>query len=334
MSNPAVRGPAMPPVDRFQERLGWAVLASALLNAMLWSAVAAVARHPMPPSSRPVEVTRIILPPAARVLPRPRPQVHHAPKPVPKPIPRPKPVVHVKPPPTPRPQPRPTPQPVSHKPPPVRVAPAPPPEGAHNRLLTAPDKGPAKPDQHEALTGGNAALGKPTGEQNPGNAVVNPPVVVKKPTPPAPPPPPPVVKPAPVVKPEPVAPPPPPPVIKPTPVVKPEPVVVPPPPPPPVVKPEPPKRKKGPSREAEPTSQVKPEIPDDLKKGEYRSFVRVKVEINEDGSFTPVLRTSSGNPEIDRRVLESLKRWRWKPALKDGEPVRSTELFKFEFLVE
>jgi TonB family protein len=98
-------------------------------------------------------------------------------------------------------------------------------------------------------------------------------------------------------------------------------------------KPEPPKPK-GPTKEAEAVNTIKPEIPDDLKKGEYRSFVRVKVEIDPDGSFTPILRTSSGNMEIDRRVLDSLKRWRWKPALKDGIPVKSTQLFKFEFLVE
>ena len=61
---------------------------------------------------------------------------------------------------------------------------------------------------------------------------------------------------------------------------------------------------------------------------------QVRVEVDADGSFSVVLRTSSGNPEIDRRVLEALKRWRWKPALRDGEPVKSTQLFKFEFEVE
>jgi len=57
-----------------------------------------------------------------------------------------------------------------------------------------------------------------------------------------------------------------------------------------------------------------------LKKGGFKSFVRVRVEIDADGSASPTLRTSSGNDEIDRRVLSALKRWRWKPALKDGVP--------------
>ena len=100
----------------------------------------------------------------------------------------------------------------------------------------------------------------------------------------------------------------------------------------PAPKPEP--KRKGPTKEAEPTDEAKPEIPDDLKRGSYKSFVRVKVEVSEDGSFTPILRTSSGNDELDRRVLDALKRWKWKPALKDGVPVKSTQLFKFEFEVE
>jgi protein TonB len=135
--------------------------------------------------------------------------------------------------------------------------------------------------------------------------------VVKKPVEVAPPPPPP----------------PPPPVVVPPPVVE-KPVEK------PVERPiEKPVRPKGPSREAEASHQVAPEIPDELKHSNFKSFVRVKVEIDEDGNFTPILRTSSGNPEIDQRVLDALKRWRWKPALKDGAPVKSTQLFKFDIEV-
>src|SRR5207248_8947723 len=129
----------------------------------------------------------------------------------------------------------------------------------------------------------------------------------------------------------PAPPPPPPPPVKLAPAPAPAP-----PAPEPAAEPEPPKaaKRRGPTRDAEAEDTTKPEIPDDLKQGEYRSFVRVKVEIEPDGSFTPILRTSSGNSEIDRRVLAALKRWRWKPALRDGEPVKSTLLFKFEFEVQ
>ena len=76
------------------------------------------------------------------------------------------------------------------------------------------------------------------------------------------------------------------------------------------------------------------ELPDELKTSDYKSFVRVKVVVQPDGSFTPVLRTSSGNIDIDNRVLEALKKWTWKPALKNGQPVESTAYFRFEFEVD
>ncbi|MBM3459905.1 MAG: TonB family protein, partial [Armatimonadetes bacterium] len=91
---------------------------------------------------------------------------------------------------------------------------------------------------------------------------------------------------------------------------------------------------RGVTRDAEPANTVQPQIPESLRQSEFKSFVRVRVEIEPDGTAMPVLRTSSGNPEVDRRVLEALRRWTWKPALRDGEAVKSTQLFKFEFEVK
>ena len=80
-------------------------------------------------------------------------------------------------------------------------------------------------------------------------------------------------------------------------------------------------------------SQVNPEIPDSLKTNEYKSYVRVKVEIAPDGTTEASLRTSSGNAEIDKRVLAALQKWKWRPASIYGEPVGSVQYFKFEFEV-
>ena len=72
-----------------------------------------------------------------------------------------------------------------------------------------------------------------------------------------------------------------------------------------------------------------------MKTESFKSFVRVRVIVRADGSFTPVLRTSSGNADIDRLVLDSLKRHgRAKPALQNGTPIESVFLFKYEFEVE
>jgi protein TonB len=182
----------------------------------------------------------------------------------------------------------------------------------YNRVLTAPDKGPGNGDEPTQAPGGNADLGK---------------AIVQQPDPPAAPTTE-VVKTAPVPR----------PVVTKAPEVK-KPDPTPPPvvhndPPPPVVQPDPPPVNTGPTLDAVPSNEIKPEIPDSLKHGDFKSFVRVKVEIDIDGTATPILRTSSGNAEIDQRVLDALKKWKWKPALENGEPVKSTRLFKFEFLVE
>lgn len=95
-----------------------------------------------------------------------------------------------------------------------------------------------------------------------------------------------------------------------------------------------PPKPKGPTKDAEPMNQVEPQIPDSMKSQDLKAFVRVKVEISEDGTFEVILRTSSGKPEVDDLILSALKRWKWKPAVKDGEPVRSTKLFKFEIEVK
>jgi periplasmic protein TonB len=200
---------------------------------------------------------------------------------------------------------------VRPKPPPMRVATPPKPtaapprpaETSHSHVITTPAKsGPSNPSDFTAPAGGNAPVGKPLEAQGTGQA----------PTP-APAPPPPTPTPAPT-------PPPPTPAPTPTPT--------PPPPPPP---PSPPPKPVGPTQDAVATTTVQPEIPDDLKSEDFKAYVRVRVEVAADGSFAVTLRTSSGNADIDKLALDALKKWKWKPALKDGDPIASTQLFKFEF---
>ena len=302
-----------------ERRLPVAIGASLLFNAVVWAAVgSAFAFHPVAPSP-PIEIERIVLHPdgkrvvkivkpeevrkkVARIV-KERPLV---PPPEPKAVPEP---------PKPRPE-RPVATPRPTAPVPHRTAP-PPPQGAHNRVLTAKPSpsAPTKPD-FTALQGGNAPAGRPTAAQAPGTATANP----ASPLPVAPPP-------ASETKPDSkatVAP------ADPGPKTQPKPVVAPPPPPvaPP---PKPESKKKGPSRDAQYSNAVNPTFPDELKGQEFKKFVRVRVEIAADGSFQVVLRTSSGNDEVDKHVLDALKRWTWKPKLVDGEPVDSTQLFRFDF---
>jgi hypothetical protein len=188
-----------------------------------------------------------------------------------------------------------------------------PPETAHNRVVLAPKRSAApKPDDFTAPAGGNAKVGVPTSGQGSGNAVVNPPAPAPvQPVTPAPTPTPvtPTPAPAPVVPP-------------PAQVVKPSPA--------PVEAPKP----KGETRDAIPSHQVSVEIPEDLKSQSFKSFVRVRVTISADGSFAVTLRSTSGNPEVDKLVTDALNQWKWKPALKDGEPVDSVQAFRFDFEIQ
>ena len=115
----------------------------------------------------------------------------------------------------------------------------------------------------------------------------------------------------------------------PTPVPTPEPTPVPTPRPTPAPTPKP--KPAGETRVAQPIALEKPEIPDNLKSDEYKSFVRIRAEIDEKGNVTGVtLRTSSGNAEIDRRTIQVMQHAKYLPALRNGVPIASTVLFKFE----
>ena len=328
--------------DALDKRLGIGVGVSLLLNLLLWSGAAAVAVHPAHfHDPTPVEITRVVIQPdgkrVEKVIKKEQiakkiVQAHKEllkPRPVPV-VPRERPHIVAPTPHRERPQiaRRNTPRPPEPQKP-AKSDPLPTPETSHNRVITAPDNKTApKPDEHVVQAGGNADVGKPTNQQGAGNAKTNPDVVVKKDAP----------KPT-----EPVKQPDPPKAVKPelpalpsgndkkdVPIPEPQPK----PDPKPDPAPEPKPKKRGPTREAEPQDQVKPDIPDELKHGDFKSFVRVAVEVDADGNANVTLRTSSGNQEIDSRVLNALKKWKWKPALKNGEPVSSVQRFKFEFLVE
>lgn len=337
-----------------RKRLTGALLASILANGVLWSAFggAILGRRAAPLQS--IEISRLVLTAAGRTIPKivtkktiarqiqriRRDIVRRVPPDSPKPLrqqPRlARPIAPS------RLKPRQN-APQSHQP--VKPPQKPPPEGAHHRTLLA--KNAAASDAGQVKAGGSADLGRPLDNQNFGEAKSNPkdyaaptppPQPTQVPAPPPTPVPPPLdptptprPHPTPTPRPEPTATPRPTPRPDPTPTPRPEPTAT----PRPTPRPEPTAtpRPKGPTREARVTRQVQPDIPDELKNASFKTSVRVRVEVAADGTPSPSLRGSSGNAEIDRRVLAALRRWRWKPALQDGEPVASSQNFRFDFEV-
>jgi periplasmic protein TonB len=78
----------------------------------------------------------------------------------------------------------------------------------------------------------------------------------------------------------------------------------------------------------------KPVIPRELRQQSLKLKIKVKFVINEDGSCTATLIESTGNTELDASTLETLSRWRWKPATEDGVPVTSSQKFDVDFEVK
>ncbi len=71
--------------------------------------------------------------------------------------------------------------------------------------------------------------------------------------------------------------------------------------------------------------QPKPQIPDDLREGAFNFSPLVRFHIAVDGGATVELVKPTPNPRLNRILLDSLRKWRFIPAIKNGKPVASTE---------
>ena len=91
------------------------------------------------------------------------------------------------------------------------------------------------------------------------------------------------------------------------------------------------KRSRGPNRAAFPEYTVEPSVPASMIGGSVTNSVDVSVQIAADGSHVDKLVRSSGSAEVDALVLAALSQWRWDPAAREGQPIASTQNFKFTF---
>ncbi len=68
-----------------------------------------------------------------------------------------------------------------------------------------------------------------------------------------------------------------------------------------------------------------PQIPDDLREGAFNSAALARFHIAIDGSVTVELVKPTPNPRLNRILMNSLNKWRFIPAIKNGKAVASTE---------
>lgn len=71
--------------------------------------------------------------------------------------------------------------------------------------------------------------------------------------------------------------------------------------------------------------QPKPEIPEDLREEALHAVAVARFQIAADGTSTVELITPTPNLKLNRALLDTLKKWRFFPAIKDGHPIASIQ---------
>lgn len=69
-----------------------------------------------------------------------------------------------------------------------------------------------------------------------------------------------------------------------------------------------------------------PTIPDELREEAMNEAATARFTIAVDGSATVELVKPTQNPRLNRLLLDTLKKWKFMPAIKDGQPVPSVEV--------
>jgi protein TonB len=72
-------------------------------------------------------------------------------------------------------------------------------------------------------------------------------------------------------------------------------------------------------------SQPVPQIPDELRQEALSTSAVARFHVATDGTTTAELVKPTPNPKLNRLLLNTLKNWRFFPAIKDGKPVESTQ---------
>lgn len=73
----------------------------------------------------------------------------------------------------------------------------------------------------------------------------------------------------------------------------------------------------------EPTSQVAPVYPAELRKAKVEGMVTIVFVLDETGRVEDPRVENSSRPEFEKPALDAIRKWRFSPGQKDGQPVRT-----------
>lgn len=83
----------------------------------------------------------------------------------------------------------------------------------------------------------------------------------------------------------------------------------------------------------EPLSQVAPAYPPELRKARIEGVVTLVFLLSEQGRVEDARVENSSRPEFEKPALEAIKKWRFRPGEKDGQPVRTFVRIPMRFRV-
>ncbi len=83
----------------------------------------------------------------------------------------------------------------------------------------------------------------------------------------------------------------------------------------------------------EAVSQVAPTYPAELRKAKIEGVVTLVFVLNETGRVEDPRVENSSRPEFEKPALEAIRKWRFRPGEKDGQPVRSYVRIPMRFRV-
>jgi TonB family protein len=68
-------------------------------------------------------------------------------------------------------------------------------------------------------------------------------------------------------------------------------------------------------------SKVEPEYSEEARKAKYQGVVLLYVEVDPSGKAVNIRVLHSLGLGLDEKAMEAVKKWRFKPGVKDGRPV-------------